>query len=606
MVETLFTEVSKFGWFLPGLLFVVIAPLLVRVTKEILKARVQLREIEARNERERLRAGRAGRVSEGNTAPQSVPASSIVYNNFDILEKYYNQTLAENRLLSRVAIGVALLGFFVILIGVGLAFAGYTSIGIVSALSGMLAEAATVLFFNQLREQARQVQDYHKKLVSTQYLMSSIALTKDLNGDRHDLEISRIINNLLFLSNELHGSKSDHLFDRVGPLLAPPAGKGLNAILKRHPLPPARSDLPNAWTDDAAVREQPTSISTVDDATTPERAAFRLGLSQNPSATGGEATQSVSIGPPRPSNETRDSRTETAAVDAEVPRAVNIQARERSLAEEATQRSSRVWKLKTSALALAGVAAIGGVPTQVEPPSDETIAASSSAGAPLMQRNAESMHVEVVNSERQLVDLTAQASLGHTPVPASAPAAFGAAQPAVGVFGATPVVALESQPQSGSTPPPSSAPPASDPASDGRPPATALNPPEGASAAAVPVETPPPPATASALPTAPNQPSSAPPASDPASDGRPPATAATELASSETCKSGRDRLARLRGNPSAEEVQHFENELSCEILRPQFLRLKESLGLARDSRHGQRIGDALAVEIDDGVMDGLV
>ena len=285
-VETLFTEVSKFGWFLPGLLFVVIAPLLVSVTHEILKARVQLREIEARNERERLRAGRAGRVSEGNTVPQSVPASSIVHNNFGILETYYNQTVAENRLLSRAAIGVAILGFFVILIGVGLAFAGSTSIGIVSAVSGMLAETATVLFFNQLREQARQVQDYHKKLVSTQYLMTSIALTKDLKGDHHELEISRIINNLLFLSNELHGSKSDHLFDRVGPLRAPPAGKGLNAILKRHPLPPARSDLPNARTDDAAVREQPTSISTVDDATTPERAAFRLGLSQNPSAFG--------------------------------------------------------------------------------------------------------------------------------------------------------------------------------------------------------------------------------------------------------------------------------------------------------------------------------
>ena len=28
--------------------------------------------------------------------------------------------------------------------------------------------------------------------------------------------------------------------------------------------------------------------------------------------------------------------------------------------------------------------------------------------------------------------------------------------------------------------------------------------------------------------------------------------------------------------------------------------------LSRDSRHGQRIGDSLAVEIDDGVMDGLV
>ena len=290
MVETLFIELetlfTKFGWFLPGLLFVAMAPLLVRVTQEILKARVQPREIEAHNERERLRAGTAGRVSEGNTAPPFVPASSIVYKNFDILEEYYNQTVAENRLLSRAAIGVAVLGFFVILIGAALGFEGYTSIGFVSAVSGMLAEAAAVLFFNQLRQQARHVQEYHKTLMSTQYLMTSIALTKDLNGDRHDLEISRIINNLLFLCNELHGSKSDHLFDRVGPLLAPPAGKGLNAILNRHPLPPERSDLPNARTDVAAVREQPTSISTVDDATTPERAAFRLGLSQNRSAFG--------------------------------------------------------------------------------------------------------------------------------------------------------------------------------------------------------------------------------------------------------------------------------------------------------------------------------
>jgi hypothetical protein len=83
----------------------------------------------------------------------------------------------------------------------------------------MIAEAATVLFFNQLREQARQVQDYHKKLVSTQYLTTSISLTRDLHGDRHDLEIIRIINNLLFLSNELHGSKSDHLFGPITPLL---------------------------------------------------------------------------------------------------------------------------------------------------------------------------------------------------------------------------------------------------------------------------------------------------------------------------------------------------------------------------------------------------
>jgi hypothetical protein len=132
--------------------------------------------------------------------------------NFDILEKYYEQTLAENRLLSRSAIGVALLGFFVILIGVSLAFAGFTSVGVVSSVAGLLAEAATLMFFNQLREQIKQVQDYHKKLVSTQYLMTSIALVDKLNSDQHEAELIKIINNLLFLSNELHGSKSDHLF----------------------------------------------------------------------------------------------------------------------------------------------------------------------------------------------------------------------------------------------------------------------------------------------------------------------------------------------------------------------------------------------------------
>ncbi len=61
------------------------------------------------------------------------------------------------------------------------------------------------------------------------------------------------------------------------------------------------------------------------------------------------------------------------------------------------------------------------------------------------------------------------------------------------------------------------------------------------------------------------------------------ATAATALAPSEICKRDGDRLARLRGNPSA-EAKHFETELGCEILRPQLLRLMESLGLAAAAR----------------------
>jgi ABC-type branched-subunit amino acid transport system substrate-binding protein len=47
----------------------------------------------------------------------------------------------------------------------------------------------------------------------------------------------------------------------------------------------------------------------------------------------------------------------------------------------------------------------------------------------------------------------------------------------------------------------------------------------------------------------------------------------------ETCKRDGDRLARLRGSPSAEEAQRLASELSCESLRPQVQRLMESLGL---------------------------
>jgi hypothetical protein len=224
IVENVLDQVSHSGWVVPLSMVVVIAPLLVKVVQEFFKARIHLAEIETRPK---------PITSELQTSIRP-SASNVVDTNFNILEKYYDQTLAENRLLSRAAVGVSLLGFFVILVCVSLAFSGYTSVGVVSSVAGLLAEGATLMFFNQLREQVRQVQD--KKLVSTQYLMTSIALTDNLSGDRHDIEIIRIINNLLFLSNELHGSKSAHLFDRTNLLVDPSNhGAGKSVLLPVEP-----------------------------------------------------------------------------------------------------------------------------------------------------------------------------------------------------------------------------------------------------------------------------------------------------------------------------------------------------------------------------------
>ncbi|MCU1299893.1 MAG: hypothetical protein JWQ87_177 [Candidatus Sulfotelmatobacter sp.] len=136
---------------------------------------------------------------------------NVVSSNFQLLERYYDQTLAEYRLNSRATVAIAMLGFLAILIGIGIAYAGTIAVGVVSSAAGVLAEAATVMFFRQNQEQIKQVQEYHKELVSTQYLLTAVSLADSLEGDMREAEVKRIILNLLYLSNELHGSKSPHL-----------------------------------------------------------------------------------------------------------------------------------------------------------------------------------------------------------------------------------------------------------------------------------------------------------------------------------------------------------------------------------------------------------
>jgi hypothetical protein len=45
------------------------------------------------------------------------------------------------------------------------------------------------------------------------------------------------------------------------------------------------------------------------------------------------------------------------------------------------------------------------------------------------------------------------------------------------------------------------------------------------------------------------------------------------------CASEEARLSKLRADPNVDEIRKFERELSCEHIRPQLQRLRESLGL---------------------------
>jgi hypothetical protein len=135
-----------------------------------------------------------------------------------------------------------------------------------------------------------------------------------------------------------------------------------------------------------------------------------------------------------------------------------------STADPGEERRPMRWKLAVSALALAGVAMIGGVfalrggvpglkkdipfiaaaqgPTKVAPPSDQTVTTSSDAGATLLHDNGKPAAVKVVNSEEQPVDLNAQGSANNPP-PASGPAnsSAGTTDPALAAIINTPLVA---------------------------------------------------------------------------------------------------------------------------------------------------------------------
>jgi hypothetical protein len=131
-------------------------------------------------------------------------------------------------------------------------------------------------------------------------------------------------------------------------------------------------------------------------------------------------------------------------------------------AEQAAEARPKGWKLKVSALALAGVAMIGIVfalkggasslsrnppfiaaaqgPTKVQPPSDETVTAST--GGSLLQDNAKPGFVKVINSEEQPVDLSAEASIGNASAArANPPAAADLAKSPAGGLAVTPVAA---------------------------------------------------------------------------------------------------------------------------------------------------------------------
>ena len=166
----------------------------------------------------------------------------------------------------------------------------------------------------------------------------------------------------------------------------------------------------------------------------------------------------------------------TAFVDVEAKQAFEF---EDPYSYDPTQGRSGGWKLKVSALALAGSAIIGAVfalkggvpslpkavpfiaeaqgPVKMQPPSDETVATSSDTRETTPKEGIQQAHDKVALSPEQPKGLNAEASEGSTPSVDFGSAIAGAAQPTTSTSGGTPMAAPVNTPVTGlptAAPPP--------------------------------------------------------------------------------------------------------------------------------------------------------
>jgi hypothetical protein len=143
--------------------------------------------------------------------PESIDnLAELLVQNFRTLNSFYSENLAQYRTSSLASIAIAILGFVVIIAGLFLAFFGQqVAVGTVSAAAGVISEAGALLFFRQNQAFRGQMESSLKTLVSAQYLMTSIALARDMDGESKHAEIQLINAHLRQLMNVLHGVAPD-------------------------------------------------------------------------------------------------------------------------------------------------------------------------------------------------------------------------------------------------------------------------------------------------------------------------------------------------------------------------------------------------------------
>ncbi|MBS1786145.1 MAG: response regulator [Acidobacteria bacterium] len=111
------------------------------------------------------------------------------------LNQDYEEARQQSRWNYRIGLGIAVLGAVFIFVGTYLALKDKTYVAVLSALAGVLAEAATLLFFKRTDSANERMDRYHQELVETRGLEILLDASEELPvGGMREQCRERVIN----------------------------------------------------------------------------------------------------------------------------------------------------------------------------------------------------------------------------------------------------------------------------------------------------------------------------------------------------------------------------------------------------------------------------
>lgn len=122
--------------------------------------------------------------------------SELVSINFKYIDQYYQQTQSQANKSFYLAAAAAVTGFLLICIGIFLMYSGHITSAYIAAITGVISEFISSVFFYLYNKTISKMSNYHKKLVLTQNISLALKTTEELSGNKKEDVLEHIIKEL--------------------------------------------------------------------------------------------------------------------------------------------------------------------------------------------------------------------------------------------------------------------------------------------------------------------------------------------------------------------------------------------------------------------------